>query len=237
MDLKRLWDTENKRTVWAIWPSWKPCQLWTNEEWTYIYIYDDSKWYGVAVWEDMPTGIEYVWANRIDMGDEMVGYYDTNEPTELFNWDVWDKASYLFLNWSVILDSGTVDEWETPVYEWETPTKSATAQYTYTFSWWKPTVWPITKSTTYKAQFTSTVNKYDVTIASNDESMWTVDVAFVEWQPYWTAISVEDNVLTIGETEVTATAETGYVFSSWWTLPETVTWDLTITATFEAELD
>ena len=38
----------------------------------------------------------------------------------------------------------------------------------------------------------------------------------------------------IGSNEITATAETGYAFSSWGTLPETVAEDLSITATFIA---
>ena len=38
----------------------------------------------------------------------------------------------------------------------------------------------------------------------------------------------------IGSNEITATAETGYNFSTWGTLPETVTEDLNITATFAA---
>ena len=40
----------------------------------------------------------------------------------------------------------------------------------------------------------------------------------------------------IGSNEITATAGTGYEFSSWGTLPATVTGDLTITATFIGEL-
>jgi hypothetical protein len=193
------------------------------------------------VWKELSNSLDVCeyWPVWKTLEDETVGYYLTNEPTDLYNWDSGDEVAYRFMNWTTVLESWKIDEGETPEYTWETPTKAATAQYTYTFSGWKPTVWPISKKTDFKAQFTSTVNEYDLTIAVNDDTMGSVDVAFVEWQPYGTAISAEDNVLTIGEWEnktvVTATAETGYVFSSWGTLPSSVSADATITATFEAE--
>lgn len=281
----------------------KKCQVWTNDDGSKLYVYDHSKW--IELLTPQSLDVETYWPVWKALDDETVGYYLTNEPTDLYNWDSGDEVAYRFMNWTTVLESWTIDEWETPEYTGETPTKAATAQYTYTFSWWKPTVWPISKKTDFKAQFTSTindytitwkdgddvtldtdtvaywetpeytwltptktataqytytwdewwtpaiatvtgnatytatftstVNKYDVTIASNDESMWTVDVASVADQDYWTAISAESNVLTIWETTVTATAETWYHFSSWGTLPETVTETLSITATFEAD--
>lgn len=233
MHLKRLWDTENKKTVWAIDGNNKPHQVWTNDDGSKLYVYDNSKWNELQT--PQSEDVRTYWPVWKSLGDETVGYYLTNEPTNLYNWDEGDEVAYTFKDYDgTVLKTWKIDEWETPTAPAD-PTRAATAQYTYTFAGWNPTVWAISKNTTYTATYTSTVNKYDVTIASNDESMWTVDVAFVEWQPYGTAISVENNVLTIGETEVTATAETWYIFSSWGTLPETVTEDLTITATFEAE--
>ena len=244
LKLKRLWDTENKKAVWAM-PTaetqaevgrFLPMQVWTNDDWSKLYVYANSVYQEIS-----PSGITVetygpVWKS---LEDETVGYYLTNEPTDLYNWDEWDEVAYRFMNWTTVLDSGKIDEWETPEYTGDTPTKAATAQYTYTFSGWKPTVGPIYKKTDFKAQFDKTVNEYDLTIAVNDDTMGSVDVAFVEWQPYGTAISAEENVLTIGEWEsktvVTATAETGYVFSSWGTLPSSVSADATITATFAAE--
>ena len=62
--------------------------------------------------------------------------------------------------------------------------------------------------------------------------MGTVDVSSVTVD-YGTEISSSDNVLTIGSSTITATPESGYIFSSWGTLPAAVESDLTITATFE----
>ena len=244
MNLKRLWDTENKKTVWAM-PTVEaqaeigrilPLQVWTNDDWSKLYVY--ANW---LYQEISPSGVtvETYWPVWKSLEDETVGYYLTNEPTNLFNRDEWEDVAYAFKNWTTTLQSGKLKEWETPEYTGATPTKAADAQYTYTFSGWKPTVGPIYKKTDFKAQFDKTVNEYDLTIVVNDDTMGSVDVAFVEWQPYGTAISAEANVLTIGEGEsktvVTATAETGYVFSSWGTLPSSVSADATITATFEAE--
>jgi len=133
------------------------------------------------------------------------------------------------------LDEQTLDYWATPVYAGETPTKESTAQYTYTFSGWTPEIATVTADATYTATYSSEVNEYTATITVNDDTMGSVDVSEVT-ADYGTSISAEANVLTIGNTTITATAETWYEFSSWGTLPETLTEDVTITATFQAAL-
>lgn len=79
------------------------------------------------------------------------------------------------------------------------------------------------------------ITNYTVTVEVNNADYWTVDTSEVTVAS-WTAVSAEANVLTIWTNTITATAAEGYVFSSWGTLPETVTEDLTITATFTADL-
>jgi hypothetical protein len=238
MNLKRLRDTENKKIVRAILTAEpnKKLQVWTNDDWSKLYVYRNSQYLELDT--SNATVAEY-WHYRKELNDETVWYYLTSEPTDLYNRDEWDEVTYTFKDYDgTVLKTWKIDEGETPTPPAD-PTREATAQYTYTFAGWNPTVWSISKKTTYTATYTATVNEYDLTIAVNDDTMGSVDVAFVEWQLYGTAISAEDNVLTIGEWEsktvVTATAETGYVFSSWGTLPSSVSADATITATFEAE--
>jgi len=302
MTLKRLWDTEGKKIVFAEWPSGHMCQVWTDETWDHLYIYDMAQW--LSYNGTSPAWMEYDRSNWVELVDQEVWFYDTNEPTDLYAWDSGDKVSYKFVDWDgTVLKSWVLEEWETPTAPAD-PTRAATAQYTYTFAGWNPTVWPISKKTTftatytatvneytitwvdwdgntldtdtvaygetpeytwatptktataqytytwdewwspevvavtgdatYTATFTATVNQYTVTIQSNDTDYGTVDESSVTVD-YGTAISANNNVLTIGTTDITATAETGYQFSSWGTLPATVTETLTITATFQAE--
>ena len=108
----------------------------------------------------------------------------------------------------------------TPTYNGTTPTKAATAQYTYTFSGWSPAVAGITGNTTYTAQFSSTVNNYTVSIASSNSGYGTVDKASVTSVPYGTKITVNSNKITVNGTTITAsekadTAQYTYTFTGW----------------------
>lgn len=236
MNLKRLWDTENKKLVRAI-PTWDPhkkLQVWTNDDWSKLYVYDIA---GYREINQATVDAETYWPVWKQLADETVGYYLTNVPTDVYNWDSGDKVAYRFLNGTTVLQSWKIDEGETPEYTGDTPTKASTAQYSYTFSGWKPAVWPISKKTDFKAQFNKAVRKYSVFCFSNDSDYWTVDKSSVT-ADYGTALSVSDNVLTIwtweSATTVTATANEGYVFSSWGEVPATVTDTISLTATFEA---
>ena len=68
----------------------------------------------------------------------------------------------------------------TPSYDSATPTKDATAQYTYTFSGWAPQISLVTGSVTYQAQFTETLRTYTVTFYSED-GLTVLDTVTVEY--------------------------------------------------------
>ncbi len=85
------------------------------------------------------------------------------------------------------------------------------------------------------ATHTATVNRYDVTIVSNNTTYGTVSVGQVN-VPYGSVVQTDGNIITIGSETVTATANTGYHFSSW-TAPSTITGTTTITAVFAPDTD
>ena len=243
MSLKRLWDTENKKIVWAVDKSdpKKAYQVWTNDDGSKLYIYKKNGWVELDQTEE---DVKEYWPVWKELEDETVGYYLTNEPTDLFNRDEGEDVAYAFKNWTTTLQSWKVKEGETPEYTGDTPTKSATAQYTYTFSGWNPTVWPIYKKTDFKAQFDATVNEYDISIAPNDADLWAVSESSIDNVPYGTKISIDEETgnLVIGEWE-TATTVTGtpaewYGLVNWTDdlggdLPATLSGDLSIVAVFE----
>ncbi|MCQ2342488.1 MAG: InlB B-repeat-containing protein [Paludibacteraceae bacterium] len=59
---------------------------------------------------------------------------------------------------------------QTPTYNGATPTKPATAEWTYTFAGWDPTIVPVTGEQTYVAQFDQEKNKYTIIFQNEDGS-------------------------------------------------------------------
>ena len=78
-----------------------------------------------------------------------------------------NKYTITFMNGNDILWSDFVTAGEMPPYE-GTPTKDATAAYTYTFKGWDKDVVAVTKSVTYMAMFDSTKNKYTITFKDDN---------------------------------------------------------------------
>ena len=102
------------------------------------------------------------------------------------------------------------------------PTKEATAQYTYTFAGWTPTVTNVMGDATYTATFTQTVNTYTITWLYDDETL--IDKTTVEY----------GIVPTHADASKAATAEYTYTFTGWTPELVSVTGDATYKATFSA---
>ena len=120
----------------------------------------------------------------------------------------------------------TTEEYEygaTPSYKGATPSKEATAQYTYTFEGWG-VITEVTGNKTYTAVFSSTVNKYTIT--------WNVDGTLTtEEYEYGATPSYK------GATpSKAATAQYTYTFKDWGTITE-VTGDKTYTANFTSTVN
>ena len=67
-----------------------------------------------------------------------------------------NKVEITWKNGEETLDTDKVVVGNIPVYTGETPTKDATAQYTYAFSGWTPAIAKATADATYTATFTAT---------------------------------------------------------------------------------
>ena len=128
---------------------------------------------------DAPANVEgytFVgWRSDID------GLRETFKPDDKFvmpNTDVtltavWDSETYTITwkNGDATLSETTVKHGETPKYIGETPTREATAEYTYTFSGWTPEPAAATADATYEANFTQAKRSYTVKFYNADGTL------------------------------------------------------------------
>ena len=111
-----------------------------------------------------------------------------------------------------------------PTYDGVTPTKTATAQYTYTFDDWDADIVPVTGNATYTATFTSTVNTYTITFNNwNGAELQSSSFAYGQMPAY--------NGTTPNRP---ADASYNYTFTGWTPEIVTVTGPATYTAQYAA---
>ena len=120
------------------------------------------------------------------------------------------------------LQNNRLEKDVTPKYTGATPTKAATAEFTYTFAGWTPEVVAVTGDAEYKATFTATKNSYTITWKNDNGSV--IDTTTVEYGV----------VPTHADATKAATAEFIYTFAGWTPEVAAVTGDATYTATYTA---
>ena len=131
------------------------------------------------------------------------------------------KYTVNFKNGDETLQSTEVEYGATPEYKGETPTKQATAQFTYTFNGWDKEITAVTGDVTYTATFDKKVNKYAVTFKNGEEVLQSTEVEYGTTPEYK------------GETPtMQATAQFTYTFKGWDKEIAAVTGDVTYAATF-----
>ncbi len=119
-----------------------------------------------------------------------------------------------------LIDQTTVEYGVVPTHA--DPVKENTAEYTYTFAGWTPSVVAVTGDATYRATFNATKNSYTITWLNEDGSL--IDQTMVEYGV----------VPTHSDPVKTNTAEYTYTFAGWTPNIVAVTGDATYIATFNA---
>ena len=99
-----------------------------------------------------------------------------------------------------------VEYGSTPIYNGAMPTKPSTAEYSYTFSGWSPSISPVTGDVTYYAQFTDATNKYTVTFYDDDGST-VLNVVAVDYG--------QKAEFSHSNPTKSSTAQYSYTFSKW----------------------
>lgn len=115
---------------------------------------------------------------------------------------------------------------QTPSWTDATPTKSATAQYTYTFTGWYPTPYPVDGEESYIATYSQTVNSYTVTFKNYDGTV--LDTK--EWQ-YGSTPSYSGTP----SREFDEANAKFYTFNGWSPVIGSVTGNVTYTAQFNED--
>lgn len=95
-----------------------------------------------------------------------------------------NQYTVIFVSGAQTLQSSNVDYGTAPNYLGSTPTKSATTQYTYTFSAWSPTFSPVVDNATYSAVFDSTIRSYEITFVNKNTTLQSSEIAYGTLPPY-----------------------------------------------------
>ena len=126
-----------------------------------------------------------------------------------------------------VIGKNTMEYGTTPTYNGATPTKTATAQYTYTFKGWDKEIVSVTGNETYTALFDAVVNCYTITWKNdNGVILGTTSVAYGELPTYNGATPTK-----------AADAQYTYPHDGWTPSVVEVTGEATYTATYSAAVN
>ncbi|MCI5837804.1 MAG: InlB B-repeat-containing protein, partial [Christensenellaceae bacterium] len=162
------------------------------------------------------------WYTAAEGGDKVTDFTVKGAATYYARYNLVRNYTVKFVSEGVELQSSKVASGTIPEYKGATPTKQATAQFTYTFKGWDKKIVAVTGDVTYTATFDETTNKYTVKFVSDGVELQSTEVEYGTTPEYK------------GETPTRqATAQFTYTFKGWDKEIAAVKGDVTYTATFD----
>ena len=156
-----------------------------------------------------------------------VSKYKSDDKWKAFNIQPISYYTITWKNWDgTTLKTEQIIIGMTPSYTGSTPTKASTAQYTYTFSGWTPTIAKVTANATYTATFTQTLRKYTITWKNADGTTLKTEQVDYGTTPSYTGSTPTKE----------STAQYDYTFAGWTPAVAIVTQAATYTATYTSAL-
>ena len=208
---KRVWSGKKQVYSWKK-PVWvKDWKLWVYDP--NFEEVDNWQYYSPNRWGNLSSDAE------LQIYDDK----DSLNPTDIGTFEDWLESTYQFVDYdSTVLKSWKVKDWETPVAPAD-PTREH-----YTFTGWNPTVWPISKNTTYSAMYIASA----IPVTELDD--WLIDgVDVVEW---WTTTATMSylpvNANDFSALTIAPDTESSYSWSATWVLTSYENWIATVTITW-----
>ncbi|MBQ9427041.1 MAG: hypothetical protein IJU36_05360 [Paludibacteraceae bacterium] len=125
------------------------------------------------------------------------------------------------------LQTDTLNYGMMPVYRGLTPTRAATAEYTYIFTAWTPELTAVSEQAVYTAQYDSVLNRYAVSYYDYDGAWIQTDTLNYGTTPDYQGLNPAR----------TATAQYTYTFAGWTPAFATVITDQAYTAIYDSVLN
>ena len=206
----------------------------TQETYTVTFNYGDNKseskeyHYGdtVEVPADLSKTADAQYTYTFAGWDKVIAVVTGNATYTAKYTETLNKYKVQFYNGETLLEEYELEYGATPNYDGETPTKTADAQYTYTFAAWDKEIVVVTGNATYTATYTETLNKYKV-------QFYNGETLLEEYELEYGATPNYD-----GETPTkTADAQYTYTFADWDKELASVTADATYTATYTSTVN